>query len=219
MWFWLMCGGAVASGLVLLFLDGRRRERAIARDWQLVLTPRGQQELDRLQENVKAKLTLADYVYDRAFEARRRGDYGDAVELVDLGCEVIEYYTPTMVRALGAMAVLSRMAAAIAPVQPLRPRDFRLAQLVQLAHLNRFVHHLLVTTAERFRFRVYILQRGFRTLSALVFKSSQHARPGQAPDWPQLEAARSDVTTLSHESIETFRALLVSLAAERRTTG
>jgi hypothetical protein len=217
MWFWLTCGGAIVSGIALLLLDGRRRERAIARDWQLVLTPKGQRELDRLQDNVKAKLTLADYVYERAFEAQRRGDYGDAIELVDLGCQVIEYYTPTMIRALGAMAVLSRMAAAIAPVRPLRPKDFRLAQIVHLAQLNRFFHYLLVTTAERFRFRVYILQRGFRTLGALVFRSSQHGRPGQTPDWPQLEAANHDVVTLSEESIETFRALLVSLAAERRT--
>ena len=90
--------------------------------------------------------------------------------------------------------------------------DFRLAQLVQLAYLNRFLHHLLVSTAERFRLRVYVLQRGFRTVGALALRW----RAAPTMPWSDLAAAHHDVGTPSEESLESLRVLLVSLDAERR---
>ena len=39
--FWLL-GLSALSGLVVLFLFGRRNERAVNRDWDLLLTPKGQ---------------------------------------------------------------------------------------------------------------------------------------------------------------------------------
>ncbi len=216
MWFWLVAAIAVVVGIVLVYLDGRRRERAVAHDWELALTPRGERAFQKMEKRVKADVNLVDIAYQKAFEARDVGEWDEALRMVDVGCDLIEQMAPTMIRALAAMAVLSRMAAAIAPVRPLRPKDFRVGQLVQLARLNRFVHHLLVTTGERFRFRVFVLQRGFKTIAALVFRWTHRAGPAAGPQWAHLAAAHQDVGTLSDESLEMFRTLLVSLAAERR---
>ena len=212
MWFFAPVVVTLAALVVLLFVDGRRRERAVERDWELVLTPRGQRRLQRFAAGVHDELALADLTYERAAEAREQGDLTAAYRLVDSGCELIAAFAPRMVHALAAWMALSRMAAAVAPVQPLRPRDFRLAQLVQLAYLNRLLHHLLVSTAERFRLRVYVLQRGFRTVGALALRW----RSASVTAWSDLEAAHHDVGTLSEESLESLRILLVSLDAERR---
>ena len=40
--FWVTIAGAVVSCLVILVLVGRRNERLIRRDWELLLTPRGE---------------------------------------------------------------------------------------------------------------------------------------------------------------------------------
>jgi hypothetical protein len=211
-WFFVPVLATLALLVALLLIDGRRRERAIERDWELVLTPRGQRRLQRFADGVHDELALADLTCERAAEARDQGDLAAAYRLVDSGCELIAAFAPKMVHALAAWMVLSRMAAAVAPVQPLRPRDFRLAQLVQLAYLSRFLHHLLVSTAERFRLRVYVLQRGFRTVGALALRW----RGAPVTPWDDLAAARHDVGTLSEESLESLRILLVSLDAERR---
>jgi len=211
-WFLIPVVATLALLMVLLVIDGRRRERVIEREWELVLTPRGQRRLERFAAGVHDELALADLTYERAAEARGQGDLFAAYRLVDSGCDLIAAFAPRMVHALAAWVVLSRMAAAVAPVRPLRPRDFRLAQLVQLAYLSRFLHHLVLTTAERFRLRVYLLQRGFRTVGALALRW----RGSPAPPWDDLAAAHHDVTTLSEESLETLRVLLISLDAERR---
>jgi hypothetical protein len=110
------------------------------------------------------------------------------------------------------------MAAAVAPSPPLRVRAFHLRQLEGLALLNQFLHQFLVSTGERFRIRLYFLGRAFQTLLSVVLRATQRAkqtRPAE-PEWHQLEAARRDVRTLSDEWLESFRILLMSLAAERR---
>lgn len=212
MWFFVPVIATLALLVVLLLVDGRRRERAIEREWELVLTPRGQRRLERFAAGVRDELELAGLTHERATEARDQGDPAAAYRLVDAGCELIAAFAPKMVHALAAWMALSRMAAAVAPVQPLRPRDFRLAQLVQLAYLSRFLHHLLVSTGERFRLRVYMLQRGFRTVGALALRW----RHAPVTPWDDLADAHHDMGTLSEESLESLRILLVSLDAERR---
>ena len=212
MWFFFTFGLAFLLLGLVLFLDGLRRERALARDWQLILTPRGEESYRSLKDQVQAELELADLTYQQATQARERGDIEQAMRLMDSGCELIEAFAPRMVRALAAMSVLSRMASAIAPVRPLRPADFRLSQLVHLAYVSKFLHHLLVSTAERFRLRVYLLQRGFRTIGGLAFRWRRE------PVFEGLHDVKHDVVTLSDESLLTFRTLLVSLAAERRAS-
>ena len=213
MWFWIVFGIWCLIGIAILVIDGRRRERVLAREWELILTPRGEHAFRKFEDDIQAQLGLASITYNEAEEARSRGDLDVAKRLVDEGCQLIEEFAPRMVRALAAMAVLSRMAAAVAPERPLRPRDFRLAQLVHLAQISRFFHYLLVTTAERFRLRVYVLQRGFRTVAALALRW----RETSPRSWDGVDAANHDVGTLSNESLLTFRTLLVSLAAERRS--
>ena len=216
MWWLLVI--ALITLLPVVYLAGRRSERATMKDWELVLTPRGQRTLQTMAQETHAELALVDLTYEQARGAAAEGDAEQTLRLLDLGCRLIEGYCPTMLRSLAAMSVLSRMVAAMAPVRPLRPRNFKIKQIANLAYLNAFFHHFLVTTGERFRLRLYILGRGFLAVMRVVTRATGQARsaPEVSPEWKTLEAARKDVRTLSEDSLEAFRVLLVSMEAERR---
>ena len=135
---WFTASLIVILGVVvaLWLAESRRRERAIERDWELVLTPRGERQLNKFTAQVHDSLAVTDLTYARAREAHDRGDSEQARHLIDAGCELIGAYAPRMTNALAAMAALSRMAAAVTPVHPLRADRFQLSQLVQVAVLG-----------------------------------------------------------------------------------
>lgn len=214
-----MIGLSAAATLLVLFLLARRNEQAVKRDWQLILSPKGQQLYRTLEGKVLAEKELADVAWDGAFNVRRLGSMDEALHLLEVGYKVIERFSPGMLRLLASMAVFSRMVAAMAPVPPLRPHDFRLAQLASLAHLNRLLHQFLVSSAERFRLRLYILGQSFGLATRALVRSTERlvGRHSDAErEWDQLEAIRHDFGTLTDESLQSLRALLASLAAQDR---
>jgi hypothetical protein len=164
-------------------------------------------------------MALADLTYGEAFTVRELGSLEEAKQLLDVGYKVIEKFSPNMLKLLAAMTTFSRMVSAMAPISPLRPQGFKLAQIVSLAYLNQFLHRFVVTAAERFRLRVYILGRSFGLASRYLLESTRRIvnnEPGGDREWEQIQAVRQDFQTLTDESLESLRVLLTSLAAERR---
>ncbi len=214
-----MIGLTAATTLLVLFLLARRNEQAVKRDWQVMLSPKGQQLYLTLEDRVLAEKELADVAWDGAFSVRQLGSLDEARRLLEVGYKVIEHFSPSMLRLLASMAVFSRMVAAMTPVAPLRPNDFRLAQLASLAHLNRLLHQFLVSSAERFRLRLYILGQSFGLATRALLRSTERLVGGRSNaerEWQQVEAIRHDFGTLTDESLQSLRALLSSLAAQDR---
>jgi hypothetical protein len=212
---WTMIAVSALGGLVVLFLFGRRNERAVRRDWELLLTPKGESVYRSIEDRVQGELDLATVTYDEAFSVRQLGSVAEAKHLLDVGYKVIERFSPNMLRLLAAMATFSRMVSAMAPVRPLAPRSFRLAQIASLAYLNQFLHRFLVTTAERFRLKTYILGRSFGLASRYLLHSTQQivsGSPQAEQEWDQIQAIREDFQTLTDESLDSLRLLLTSLA-------
>ena len=210
---------SVLSVLAVLYLLGRRDERLVRRDWELLLTPRGEKVYRNIQGRVQSEMALADVTYDEAFTVRELGSIEEAKHLLDVGYQVIEKFSPSMLKLLAAMATFSRMVSAMAPISPLRPQGFRLGQIASLAYLNQFFHRFLVTTAERFRLRVYILGRSFGLATRFLLDSTRRIvtdQPEAEREWEQIQAVRQDFQTLTDESLESLRVLLTSLAADKR---
>lgn len=216
---WILLAAAVLVLPLLLLLVGRRSEDRTMKDWEMVLTHQATATLEERRSHVRAELDLLDWTYNRAQEARDENRPEQALELLNLGCRLIETYCPSMVKSLAAMSVLSRMVSAMAPVKPLRPAGFRLRELVQLARMNQFLHHFLVTAGERFRLRTMILARGFAMVLRILTRSTAELRDPLGPgEWERAAASRDDLRTLSEESIECLRVLLMALDAQRRTS-
>jgi hypothetical protein len=218
---WMLTFGAfsVLSVLVVLYLLGRRDERLVRRDWELLLTSRGEKIYRSIEGRVQSEMALADVTYDEAFTVRELGSVEEAKHLLDVGYQVIEKFSPSMLKLLAAMATFSRMVSAMAPISPLRPQGFRMGQIASLAYLNQFLHRFLVTTAERFRLRIYILGRSFGLATRFLLDSTRRIvtdQPEAERDWDQIQAVRQDFQTLTDESLESLRVLLTSLAADKR---
>jgi len=216
---WLMIGGSVVTCLVVLFLVGRRNESKVRRDWDLLLTPRGEKVYGKIEGKVRTEIDLADISFEHALVYRQLGTTEEALRLLDVGYRVIEKFAPDMLRLLAAMATFSRMVSAVAPVTPLRPRDFRVVQLASLAYLNGMLHQFLVSAAERYRLKVYILGRSFGLATRFLVKSIENLRTPTAEadrEWDQIDAIRADLQTLTDESLDSLRVLLTAIAREDR---
>lgn len=214
---WWLFTLSTFGGLAVLYLLGRRDESAVRRDWQLLLTPRGEKLYDSISGRVQGHLSLADTAYDEAFGVRELGSMDEARQLLEVGFKVIERFAPGMLALLSAMSTFSRMVSAMTPMPPLRPQSFRLAQLASLAYLHQVVHQFLVSTGERFRLRLYVLGRGFGLATRYLLASTRRVTSGaagQEREWEQIQAIRDDLRTLTDESLDALRALLTSLAAE-----
>jgi hypothetical protein len=216
---WWMIAVSVVGCLLILYLLARRDERKVRRDWELLITPKGEKLYRSIETRVSSEMELANITYDEAFTVRGLGSVEEAKHLLDVGYKVIEQFSPSMLRLLAAMSTFSRMVSAMAPVQPLRPQGFRVAQIASLAYLNQLLHNFLVTTAERYRLRVYILGRSFGLASRFLLTSTKRivgGEPDTEKDWEQIQFIREDFQTLTDESLESLRVLLTSLAAEGR---
>ncbi len=216
---WVFFIGAVVGGLVLLILLGRRDERRVRKDWELVLTPKGQRIYTSMDAQFKTELELMNATYDEAVSLRELGSVEEAKDLLDAGFRIIEHFAPNLLKLLAAMATFSRMVSAMAPVAPLRPRQFQVGGLRGLAYLNQVLHQFLVTTSERFRLRLYILGRCVGLAVRYMLRSTGKIAAGEADvdrEWDQIAAIRGDLATLTNESLESLKALLVSMARERK---
>jgi hypothetical protein len=210
---------SVVGCAVVLFLFGRRNERVIRRDWELLLTPKGEKLYRNIEGRVSSEMALADVTFDEAFAVRELGSVDEAKKLLDVGYRVIEKFSPNMLQLLAAMANFSRMVSAMAPVSPLRPKEFRLTQIVSLAYLNGVLHQFLVSTSERYRLKLYILGRSFALGTRFLLESTERivrGEPESEREWDQIQAIRHDFQNLTGESLDSLRLLLTSLAAERR---
>jgi hypothetical protein len=191
----------------------------VRRDWELLLTPKGEKLYKSIETRVSSEMQLANLTYDEAFSVRELGSVEEAKHLLDVGYKVIERFAPSMLKLLGAMSTFSRMVSAMAPVRPLRPQDFRLGQIASLAYLNQLFHNFLVTAPERFRLHVYILGRSFGLATRFLLGSTRRIVAGELDsekEWQQIQFIREDFQTLTDESLESLKVLLTSLAAEGR---
>jgi len=209
----------VAGGLALLAIRGLVDQAQVMRDWEMVLSPLSIEVYQQLERRVEGESKMMDYAYKRALRARAAGSMEEAHRLLDVGLRVVERTSPDMITLLRGMAVVSRMASAVAPVKPLEPQAFRLRELSGLALLAGISHRFVVSTAERFRLRAFVLRRGFGLIRRFLLSSTERIRDqrkGAEMEWERVAAAREDLKRLSTESLQTFHALLLSLAAEQR---
>jgi hypothetical protein len=212
---WVIIVAAVGL-LVVLVIRGLSDDAEILRDWEKVLSPWGQEMYRKLQDRLEGETRMADYAFERALTARNAGSIEEAVRLLDVGLEVVNRTSPEMVSLLREMVVASRMAAAISPIGPLRPQSFRLPRLTTMTVFAALGHQIVFTTAERFRLRAYMLERGFGLATGCLRETAQRIRERKAktdPEWDGIAAARADLRTLSAASLQTFQALLMSLSA------
>jgi hypothetical protein len=214
----LILGTGIVLMLVFLVLVGHHNENEAMREWEAVLNPDGAEVYAQVAEQIEQKRVMVERSYKGAEKARTNGSTQEAVRLLELGGRLVEDCSPSLLRLLGNILVLSRHAAAIAPVPPLSPKDFRVVQLITLAGVHRFGHHFLMTTRERLEFRLAVLRCAVKAAAGLLLRATRATieAPGSNARWSRMEAVRTDLGTLTEESLASLRLVLASLAAVQR---
>ena len=90
MWMWIILGLTLSTLPVFLYHAARRNEEETIRDWELVLTNKGQQRLEAVRSYMNTELALLDWTYERAREAGDLGRPQEARRLLDTGCRIGE---------------------------------------------------------------------------------------------------------------------------------
>jgi hypothetical protein len=208
---------AVAAGVVVLVLGGFDRRRALKR-WDFVLSGRAENATEALRERLAEDTDLAAHTFDLALKRKATLSYDDAVRLLAIAADTIEEAAEDRQRRLRALSVYARMAEAIVPVAPVRPSQFKLAETRSLAGIAQWLHALLATYQERFRFRLAVIGFGIRLVVRSVRGSRNRAsiEPSQAEPYQTFSDSLHDFRALDNEQVESFRQLLRSAAATER---
>jgi hypothetical protein len=194
-------------GLAALLLSLARATDAMAGDWKAVISSTGMRELEALRKRFDAEQQALDYALERAREAV---DPAEVAELLGLGYRLVVGASEDRRQLLRKAALYSRLVSALVPLPPIRPRTFRLRALITHSGAAAVLHYLVVTAAGRYRLRLSVLRRGLGIVAAAIARNARLERGA----WDQLEAARSDWSTLSDEMLESFR-ILVTRVTER----
>ena len=210
---------AVAAGVVVLFFGRFDRARALKR-WDFVLSGQAERATQALRQRLAEDTELAGHTYDLALKRRASLSYDEAVRLLAIAADTIEEAAEDRQRRLRALAIYARMAEAIVPVEPVRSSQFKLAEMKSLARIGTWLHELLNSYQERFRFRLAVIGFGIR----LVVRSIRGTRvrasiePSQAEPYQTFGDSLHDFRALDDEQVESFRQLMRSAAATDRDT-
>ena len=214
----MLLGFGVAFLVLLLVLLGQQHEQTALREWEAILNPEGAELYGHVSLQVHHENVRAQESYSAARRAYDQGRKAEAIRFLEIGGRVVGECSASLIYLLRNIWTLSRSAAAIAPVQPLRPVGFRTSELATLAGLHQLAHHLLITTRERLALRLAVLRCGVRAAAILLTRATRRTRehPESAPSWARIDLLRTDLGTLTDESLASLRVVLASLAAVRR---
>jgi hypothetical protein len=193
---WLVLALACAFLLLILFLLGSQDAARVRRDWELLLTPRDEKVYRVLERRVRFEMALAEITRAESFAELELRYLDDAKRLLDAGYEVIANFAPTLLSLVSAMALFSRTVTAIPFAPP-------------------------ATTAQRHRFRLYVLRRSCALLTRYVRASSPRvAHCGQPQDddgESDFQPLRADLQALTEDTLQALRALFRKIVGERST--
>ena len=208
---------AVAALVVVLVLGRFDRQRALKR-WDFVLSGRALDATDALRDRLEQDTEIAGHTYDLALARKASLSYDEAVRLLAIAADTIEEAAEDRHRRLRALSVYARMAEAIVPVSPVRPSQFKLAETKSLTQIAGWLHEMVSSYEERFRFRLTVIGFGIR----LVVRSMRGSRsraasaPAHAEPYRTFGDSLHDFKALDHEQVESFRQLMLSAAAIER---
>jgi hypothetical protein len=201
----------IVSSLIVCGAYGRHRRAAVLRDWEALLTSSGRRAISRVKDRVEIDSLMAGEAYRGAVEAWAGADVAEAKRLLTLSASVLAESTQDRRVRLRGMVVCARMAAAILPVPPVAPMQFNLKRLTTLTGLAAVAHHFLVAPLERFALRAYVIGWGLQIALRYLVRATE-----KPVELQSFGLAKDDWEALDRAHLETFEALMASLAAEPR---
>ncbi len=204
-------------GWIVFTILARRNEKKVQNEWETLLSPTNERTFLQTRSQIETSSSMVGMAINEAIEVRKLGDLDEAIRFLDTSGEVIERFTPNLLSLLKVMIKFSRMMSAITPVSPILPHDFHLAELTNLAYLNRILHQILISTRQRFRLKLYLLGKGVAIASRYLLQGIKNVvtcRNAEDREWEEIARIGQDFQRLSNESVQSLRSLLEALSSD-----
>ena len=215
---WVLLLVAGVGGLAVLLVLARYRHHQVVKDWTGIMDPGAAEALAQVEQNAALDQRMMSDAWAQALAAQERKEWQEAVRLLELAWWVLDDATPSRLQRLRSMSQICRQVAAVLPLPAARPADFRMARLRGLAGLGAILHAVLVSPAERLAMRARVLVAAFQLLlwTARRAKVKAAARPEPGAAWRTFDSALADWKTADRAHLESYRAAMMTLAAELR---
>ena len=209
---------AAMAALIVVLVFGRFDRKKALQRWDFVLSGRAEQATGALRTKLAEDTDIASHTYDLALQRKASLSYDEAVRLLAIAADTIEEAAEDRQRRLRALSIYARMAEAIVPVKPVSSAQFKLAETRSLAGIARWLHELLNSYEERFRFRLTVISFGIRLVVRSIRGSRHRAsiEPTRSEPFQTCGDSLHDFRALDDEQVESFRQLLLSAAAMDR---
>lgn len=143
----------------------------------------------------------------------QRGAHAVARQRLGILFGLVESCTAAMIERLDEWLVVCRAAVTLYPVEPLPLKSLKLPALRGISVVHRAAHAVVVTSGERFRLRLRVLDwalhrlRGIarRARGRLMTRVADDLRPS---DWRTAQAVTHDFAALSDEALVSAHGLL-----------
>jgi len=204
---------ALLGGVAFLALVGQRNEAAARRQWETLLDGTGSAHSE-IEGRVLHERRMAEDSFRTAEAAWALESTEEASRFLCVGAKIVASCSDTLPALLRNLALLSRQAAAIAPVEPLPVEAFRLRRLRTLAGFEGAIRTLLVTSRERLSLRLRVLRYAVPAASRWLVRAAHQTAeaPNDHERWSHLGDVRHDLGALTDESLMSLRVVLRSLA-------
>ncbi len=208
--------GTVGTIAFLMAVRAYNMKR-IQEDWLFLVSLELDGRLNDLEGSFSIDHFLLDECRREARAAAEAGDHARALEYVTLAATTALEAVPDRLRRLEAMAVTSRMVAAVAVLPPVRREPLSLRGTRGLAFVGALVERLIVATDEVFRFRATLLAFSYRLVSRVLEGVRREAERRGATQVPaDFEPGTKDFEALDAEQVECARTLARSARAVQR---
>ena len=208
----------VFISFLILFLLGKRNEVKVQKEWDRLYELTGANSFAHVKHCVDSKVMAIDLAYGEANELKQLGSMQEALKLLDVGCNIITEFTPSMYRLIATMMRFSRMVIAITPVKPLKPGNFKIAQLASLALLNVVINQFLISMKDRFKLKLYIIGKGIYMAGSYLVKSTKTligSKGEEEKDWQRINDLLSDYKELSRETMACLQLIHDSISLDQ----
>lgn len=218
---WLVLAAAWVIFIIPVLMLRRRVDRHAWPAWTTMLQGDVGAHFAYLRDLFEGNAELARDMAMLAKRHRARGAEAARARLTG-ALDLLETLSRSMRGRLDEWLVVCRAALALYPLPPLADAAYRLRALRTLARLHAVAHLAPVTSGERFRLRLRVLDWGFRLVGTSARRAkSRLPTDGAVPPtaWRQASSLAHDFGALSSEALTTARGLLAVVAARAAPTG
>lgn len=210
---WLTLAALWVLFLVPVLVLRRRVDRYAWPAWRIALRGEVADHFAYLRELLEGNSEAVRMLLNVAEQHDARGARAQARQRLLLLFEIVGAFVGRARERLDEWLVVCRAALALYPLPPISTQALDLRTLRTLAMVHNVLHAIAVTSGERFRLRLRLLDQCFRMVAWIARRAGRRLEQRPSPDttpgdWRRARGVAHDFDALTYETLATARGLL-----------